>query len=147
MVPRCTGSSTGLPVALSVVPALREAADGYSGAHLVPVDDLTRPRGVAALASPSRGRRFEGPYFWARAARRSRELTGELLRERPRKGTRCRDSSECTKRLWRRVHPPVRLWPRIKGVKPDQRPHLGQIGQQPGEPFRNPCGLIAAPFG
>lgn len=73
--------SHGLPVAVSDVGGLREAADGYEGALLLPPGDtdallvaLRRLRGM-------RGQRFEDPHSWSRTVRAIESLYTRIQAE------------------------------------------------------------------
>ncbi len=68
----------GIPVVLTRVGGLLEAASDYAGALFVPPKDPHALRDAIRTLPPLVGRRFEHPHSWARIADRYEALFDEL---------------------------------------------------------------------
>jgi glycosyltransferase involved in cell wall biosynthesis len=68
--------SSGLPVVVTKVGGLVEAAGDYEGTHFVPAADPAALADALAEVSASRGRRYADPHSWDRTV----DAYGELLR-------------------------------------------------------------------
>jgi glycosyltransferase involved in cell wall biosynthesis len=70
--------AAGLPVVVTSVGGLPEAAEGYAGAVFVPPDDPAALREGVMRAAAMVGNRFPDPRSWSSTADRYAELFGML---------------------------------------------------------------------
>jgi glycosyltransferase involved in cell wall biosynthesis len=73
----------GLPVVLTSVGGLVEAASDYEGAVFVPPRDPAAIRRAIETAAALRGRRFVDPHNWVRTTERYTELIDQITRSVP----------------------------------------------------------------
>lgn len=84
--PLHTAMSFGLPVVVTAVGGLPEAAGDYEGAIFVPPRDPERIRSAIAEVAERRGRRYADPHSWDRTVTRYEALFRRLGRPRARPG-------------------------------------------------------------
>jgi len=84
--PLHTAMSLGLPVVVTAVGGLPEAAGDYEGAIFVPPRDPERLRSAIAEVAEQRGRRYPDPHSWDRTVARYEALFQRLGRARARAG-------------------------------------------------------------
>ncbi|MFE0751284.1 glycosyltransferase [Gordonia sp. NPDC058843] len=76
--PLHVGMSLGLPVAVTDVPSLTEAAQGYDGCVFFPSGDIGALRAALAAVATMRATTFEDPASWQHSVRAYGSLMGRL---------------------------------------------------------------------
>ena len=72
--PLHVGMALGLPVVITDIPALVDAAAGYQGCTFVPVRDVGRLRDALLRVVEQRGARYSDPNSWEESAHRYKDL-------------------------------------------------------------------------
>jgi glycosyltransferase involved in cell wall biosynthesis len=76
--PLHVGMALGLPIVITDIPALIDAAAGYEGCLFVPIRDIDSLRDALLVVAARRGTRYADPSSWEETVRRYEKLITQI---------------------------------------------------------------------